>query len=271
MMTTEEERQQQEELQRVEEEPARQEEEQRRVEEERQKPPPGYVPVRAVQDERLKRQELERQLQEANQRLSQERRPAETPKKKTTVDDVVAAYGEGRITEAEKDRYIAHLVTETAENRAVERFRQESETKAVSEKASTGITQYMERFPQLRDTSSGEFAKVKREYDFLLGMGYDDTDRTQLVAMRTALGPVEDRERRSRAEDISRETSTFSEGGGGGAGVLSDADKNNPLKDIPKEQIEYWQKKGYSEEEMKAEAPYVRRKPTQSGMRWRPS
>ena len=47
-------------------------------------------------------------------------------------------------------------------------------------------------------------------------------------------------------------TGTGKEGGGG---------KEDPLKSIPKSQIAYWERLGYTRDQMVAEAPYVKARP----------
>ncbi len=230
--------------------------------EEPPKTPPGYVPIRALQDERTKRQTLETLRVEDQRAIAalqgelKGRTATVVEPAKITVDDVLKAYTAGNITEVEKDRALYTLAKrdgkEETKAEIVQSFRAEHTTQT----ARQDIQEYMKAVPGLADRSSQEFRDLSAEYQHLLEMGYPDSESTQRVACRSTFGPVERLKAKDAADRGTRETATFTEQGTGRR--PEDAGKADPLKNIPKVQIEHWTRMGYSKEQMIAEAPYFR-------------
>jgi hypothetical protein len=229
--------------------------------EEPPKTPPGYVPIRALQDERTKRQVLEGQFVEIQKTVAGlqgelKGRTTVAEPAKITVDDVLKAYQAGNITEVEKDRALYTLAKrdgkEETKAEIVQSFRAEHTTQT----ARQDIQEYMKAVPGLTDRSSQEFRDLSAEYQRLLEMGYPDAESTQRVACRSTFGPVERIKAKAVADRGTRDTATFTEQGTGRR--PEDQGKADPLKNIPKVQIDHWARMGYSREQMIAEAPFYR-------------
>lgn len=230
-------------------------------EKEPDKPPPGHVPIRALQDERIKRQTLEGQLVEQGKQIAElqgqlkgqtaERRPPQI-----TDDDVLKAYQAGQISEMEKDRALFALAKKQAVEEAKREVTESLRAERTTQTARQEIQGYMQAVPGLTDRSSQEFRELTEEYQRLLDMGYLDSDATQRVACRSTFGPLERLQGRAKVDrDTRPERETFTEHGADRR--PADASKD-PLKNIPKVQIDFWQRMGYTREQMIAEAPYYR-------------
>ncbi len=230
--------------------------------EEPPKTPPGYVPIRALQDERTKRQSLEtlhvedqRSIAALQGELKGRTAPVAEPAK-ITVDDVLKAYTAGNITEVEKDRAVYALAKRDGKEETKAEIVQSFRMEQTAHNARQDIQEYVKILPGLADHSSQEFRELSAEYQRLLEMGHPDSESTQRVAFRSTFGPVERLKAKSVVDRGTRESETFTEQGTGRR--PEDGGKADPLKNIPKVQIEHWTRMGYNKEQMIAEAPYYR-------------
>ena len=196
---------------------------------------------------------LNRQLQELSTKVTT---TTSTQPQEVSVENILEAHASGRITDADKDRYIYTIAKRDAKKESLAEVNKAAVTGSTISRAQEGVAKYIDAFPSLRDNSSDDFKAVAREYQSLVNDGHPDDVRTQHLAVKSVLGSL-DRHMRSRgSDDLGRGgNSTFSETGGGG-GRDTTTGKDDPLKLIPKPQIEYWQKLGYTREMMLNEAKY---------------
>lgn len=213
------------------------------------KPPPGFVPIRALQDERNKRQGLEEQFETLQREMGalKERDQKGQEPQKVTIDQVLQAYSQGQITEQEKDRWLFKLAKEEAKQEGFQELRDFESKERAKTTAGQEIQKYLNEFDQLKDRNSREYGEVAREYQNMIRMGLPEAEGTQAAALKAVMGPVERRQNRRNAEEVSRHGTPFAEvGSGQGAGHTPKAD---PLKRVPKTYLDYWNRQGYTQEE----------------------
>ena len=130
--------------------------------------------------------------------------------------------------------------------------------------AGAEVNAYMDRVPALRDTNSADFAKVRdAAYEASEDMGLPVTDlRVQRVALKQVYGSLSkmakvegDREQSRRASLPHTETAT-----NGGQRVPAKGGDTAWKEGIPDKQMKYWKERGYTEQQMKDEARYVKRR-----------
>jgi hypothetical protein len=179
--------------------------------------------------------------------------------KEPTVEDVLAAYQAGKITEADKDKYVYAIAVRDAERRAVTKTKEETQQQTAATRTQLGIQAYVQNIPALQDRNSREWQELSAEYRDLLASGQPDSPATQLVALRATFGRIERLQAR-RQPDGTREASTFAErpASTGPAPKKPDTLVGADGKPIPPEQIAWWKSQGYSAAEMAAEAKFYR-------------
>ncbi len=123
------------------------------------------------------------------------------------------------------------------------------------------VNQYIQKLPALTNTSSPEFQKVAgaaQEIAEEMNLNIQDP-RVQRRALRETFGSLEKIAQVSDVRSFDRANAdTHSASGGGGGAQLKKS--KDPLAGVPKQQIDYWKSKGYSQEAMEKEAPYVKRR-----------
>ena len=147
-------------------------------------------------------------------------------------------------------------------NEMREQVRREERLENTQRAALNEVNDYIDRLPALNNTSSQEFAKVKRAAEGIADeMGLDMRDpRVQRRALREAFGTLDRVKAAIKAEDRSRSNDGSADTGGGG-GAAQTAAATDSLKGVPKAYVEHWQRLGYTAEQMKEEAKFVRREP----------
>ena len=130
--------------------------------------------------------------------------------------------------------------------------------------AGAEVNAYMDRVPALRDTNSADFIKVRdAAYEASEDMGLPVTDlRVQRVALKQVYGSLSkmakvegDREQSRRASLPHVETTT-----NGGNRAPAKGGDTAWKEGIPDKQMKYWKERGYTEQQMKDEARYVKRR-----------
>lgn len=131
--------------------------------------------------------------------------------------------------------------------------------------ASQEVNTYIEKVPALRNNASLEFAKVSEAaYALSDDMGLPVSDlRVQRAALRQVYGGLDRMASAAGARRESREASLphTETHVGGSAGKVAAKGDEAWKKDVPAEYLAFWEKRGYSAERMKQEAPYVTRVP----------
>ena len=178
--------------------------------------------------------------------------PATQPPRHFTPKELQRMVDQGALEPMEAAAVVAEQARQTGEQameaRLVER---EKAGRALAE-----VNTYIERIPALRHPKSADFTKVLRAAQEVaedMGLSVQDY-RVQRRALREAFGSLSNvtgtrqaREGERRAADTHVEY-----GRGGGTGD----EARDPLRGIPKEQIEYWERKGYDRKEMLEEAKF---------------
>ena len=167
------------------------------------------VPLSALEDERRKRQSAERRVAEQEgYARAQAQKPASDAPKELTSAELQLAVDENRMTAADAEAIRDRQIERRVETRVAKR----SDAKELANAASAELGRYIQAIPDLADPGSAAFEKVKDEYNYLVGLGYDADDRrTELLAARTAYGDVSKLEKIAQPKD--RET--HQETGGG--------------------------------------------------------
>ncbi len=191
------------------------------------------VPLKAVDEQRDKRVVAERRVAELEgfergRAAAQPAAAAEAPKELTAAE-LQQAVDEQRMTAVE-----AEGIRERQMERRVEtKLTATAEAQAIAARTTDELGRYIETIPGLADTSSAEFEKVKSEFAYLTGHGYDNDKRTELLAVRAAFGDVSKLEKigQQNARETHQETGGAAAPGPDGAPARTDAwPKDMPAK-----------------------------------------
>lgn len=168
-----------------------------------------------LQAEREQRARLEGELDAMKRQPTPPPQP--TPQRYTEAQ-LQAMIDEGKATVGQALAYQAETLKLDVARQVEEKVRT---TLASSTKTST-LQQEMERYkaviPEVTQVGSPERMKVEQEFKYLVNLGYDGNDpRTELMAVRAALGSVETVQERQRAKTITpgRETMQDVQAAGG--------------------------------------------------------
>ena len=170
------------------------------------------VPLDALEAERAKRHDLERrvagmqgQLQGLKDATSAQAAPAEEP---LTAAELRTAVEQGKITQAEADDLRDRQLEDRLTSRLTGALESTLSARDISSRVDTDIARYKAAIPEIDESGSAQREKVQREYDYLVGMGHKPDDlRTELLAVRSAFGPIDDLERvRVRERETHGET-----------------------------------------------------------------
>ena len=196
------------------------------------------------------------------QQAQQPRPPQQTTQPQyIDPDQLQALVDQGRITPMRA----AHILSQqNAQVAATQTTTQAVQLQALAQKlqsAKVEVDQYVSKDPTLRDTSSQNFQRVSEEaYRLSEDMGLPVTDlRVQRAALRATYGSLDRMASTQQARQQSRNDSlphVETRAGGGGA-PRGTAPSNDPLKDVDPTYIAFWERKGYSREQMLDEAQYI--------------
>ena len=247
---------------------------------------PGGADPQAVRarKEYRRRVKLQQDLQaEREQRISAEARaealaemrqapaaPA-TPEKPAfqifSDEQVSQAVEQGVITPVQASIYVAkretHLAHEAAEKtRREEATRTQLQTAAlqVEQKASQELDAYKKLYPTLTTGEHPRWGEIQAAYTDLRNRGLSDTLTTQALAVRLVLGTVETTTKQEETVRMARErqASDFHSEGGGGSEAGGKGNGGDPLAKVPQRYKDFWKSRGYTREEMIAEAKFIR-------------
>ena len=165
----------------------------------------------------------------------------------------VAIENDATLTEGQKIRGLARV-----EALKIDRTRREREEKARPiVNAERKLDEYIDKYPDLNIRGSELLRKVSAEAGRLVReLGLADNDpRTQLLAVEHVVGGHQLGGGAGR-EFARRRIPVGGAGAGGGDGA--GGGKPDPLKSIPKWQIDHWTGLGYTQAEMEAEAAFFK-------------
>lgn len=202
------------------------------------------------------RSEFKREAAALRQQLIelQQSRPQQSETRQFTAAQLQAEVDAGRITPA----VMAHQLAWQEKERGKHELRQEFQQEQIRNAALTEVMEFIEKIPALGDDNSPEFRAVAQEaYRIAAERGLPVTDpRVQRQALRETYGPLKRVVKAGEAREFSRRNAeTFGETGGGGGQATRTPD---PLKGIPKDQIDHWKARGRTPAEMAELAKYYR-------------
>ncbi|MGE0372996.1 MAG: hypothetical protein AB7Q01_14095 [Gammaproteobacteria bacterium] len=165
--------------------------------------------------------------------------PAEKVWTASELQDLV---DKNQITAAQAQDQLERQRTAQTERVARETARQEAEAARLRGTVDQQLTEYESLFPDVLKDGSAERAKVRRQYDYLVGIGQPATKATELVALGMVYGPLESvraaRKGRNR-------TDSHEDVGGGDPGGRDDRDDDGeaPPADLKlsKDEKRYYQ------------------------------
>ena len=184
--------------------------------------------LESIKNELAAEKESRARLQGTVESLSQSRaQPEPKPqKRKYSRAELSAAVEAGTITDEQRQGYLEETLREEIRaemHREIEsakgNIQSENESKAELEK-------YIEAVPTIMEQGSEDRARVQTEYNKLVADGFPESIKSQLLAVRLAIGPVP-----KNRTDIPGERQTDKAGAGGG-GAHKAQDDNDPLKGL---------------------------------------
>lgn len=207
------------------------------------------VPRAALEDERHKRQDEQRQRQGLQTELAELRgqvnglsqasqRQPPPQEKVFNAAELRRAVDDGRMTEDESEQIKERQIETRVAAKIETRLRQELSNQTTSDRLVGEIQRYVDAIPELSDRESAQHAKLKREFDHLVGLGYDRDDRrTDVAAARAAFGdPAKIRDIKADPPGSHQET------GGSAAGALVGATRSDGWpKDMPPRHREFYE------------------------------
>ena len=126
--------------------------------------------------------------------------------------------------------------------------------------AKVEVDEYISKNPALRDNSSQDFQRVAEEaFRLSDDMGLPVTDlRVQRAALRAAYGSLGKMQSQQQSREQSRSASIPPvDTRAGGGPVRGQAQSSDPFKDIDPQYVEFWKRRGYTQEQMIEEAKYI--------------
>lgn len=205
-----------------------------------------YVRFKEVNDRAKASEQKNRELEARIQSLEvRPAAPAQPTQQIPTLEQVLTAYEAGHITETQKDQWVVYHTKEVAKQEFSHVI-----TQAVGlAKGQATTAEYLKAYPSLSDATSEEFKSLAATYNELLSEGQPANVMTQARALRMTFGPMKSAQGTPPGEHSRRRADTFLEGAGGGGGPV-----NDPLKDVPDAQRQYWKTKGYTKDQIVSEA-----------------
>ena len=192
---------------------------------------------------------------------AQQPRPQQTGPQYIDPNQLQALVDQGRITPMQATDILSR---QNAQAAAVQTTTQAVQLQALAQRlqsAKTEVDQYVTKMPTLRDTTSPDFQRVSEEaYRLSDDMNLPVTDlRVQRAALRAAFGSLERVTNSQHTRQQSRNDSIphVETRAGGSPRTAGGPPSSDPLKDVDSTYIAFWEKKGYTREQMIAEAQYI--------------
>jgi len=191
-------------------------------------------------------------------------REAAAPARDWTDEEVQAALEARKITVAEAASYIAKRDYKTSMQMQAVREKQDREERT----AKSELAGYAEAVPGLQDGTHPKFAQVKDSLSYMVyTLGLANTTKTRLLALREVFGPLAKLQQQAESQRLTRNRRDGHAEVTGGPPMGTDTTTHDPLAKVPKHFLEFWQKRGYSREEMLAEAKYITAQELRDGYR----
>lgn len=224
---------------------------------------------------RLEQIEAERAQERAAMAAAQVRPPQPTIQQYTP--DQVADYlqqrvDRGEITPMQASNALSQFNAQRVATATAIQVEQQRAFNAQLQEAANEVQQYIAKVPALRDTNSEDFRKVSEAANRVsrrLGLPVTDY-RVQQTALENVYGGLDRIARADKTRQQSREDSlphTETTMGRGPAPAATKQPGDDVLKGVSPEYIKFWEKRGYTRDQMIEEAKYVTKVPRKQAAR----
>ncbi len=175
--------------------------------------------IAAAQDERNKRHVLERQVAELQGEKKGREEASKTETKQLSAADLRIAVDEGRLTETQADEIRDRQIEERVTSKVSETVNATLSQHQSSTQIDAEVDRYLKARPAVDAEGSPERARVQSAFTEITKLGLPDDQRTTLMALRNAFGPIDAVETAGpgkRPAASHDETGGSDEGGDGG-------------------------------------------------------
>jgi len=160
------------------------------------------------QAEREARARAEGELEALRTMREAKPEPAATPE--LSWSQLQAYVDEGKLTMPQAMEYREQLVRKAAEKVSEEKVRTYLDTTQRQQVVQSELAKYTQAVPEVAQPGTPERLRVEQEFRYLVTMGYDAKDtRTEILALRAALGDPETAAKRRAAKAIPMERDTM--------------------------------------------------------------
>jgi hypothetical protein len=166
--------------------------------------------------------------------------PEPKPEPRHSWTQLEAAIADGKITQAQAMEYREETIRAELEAKFDAKLQHDRTTRERGTSISDELAQYKQAAPEILTLGTPERKKVEREFNYLLGKGFDKNDlRTELLACRAALGDVETVKEQRAASRIPNGRDTMQDIPANGK---PKPDPKDPLKDLSGVKKQHYQR-----------------------------
>ena len=193
------------------------------------------------------------------QQSLQQQRPQPQGPVYVDPNQLQALVDQGRITPMQAADILSRQNAQAAATQTVTQAVQMQTLAGKLQVAKTEVDQYISKIPSLRDNTSQDFQRVSEEaYRLSDDMGLPVTDlRVQRAALRATYGTLDRIASTQQAREQSRTSSLPHVETRSGGRPIGNPNGNDPLKDVDPTYIQFWERRGYTREQMIEEAQYI--------------
>jgi len=166
----------------------------------------------AVNAERARLARVEAELAALKQAQA---KPADTQVKRYTRAELNAAVAANQITSDQSDEMWATQIREDAKREAKAEVNIAVRAERAQERVDTDLEEYKRLDPTIMEEGSESRQRVQQEFNYLVELGNPRNTKTELQAVRAALGPID---KLRTAKSARRETESHEETGSAGQG-----------------------------------------------------
>ncbi len=189
----------------------------------------------------------------------QQQRPAQQGPVYVDPAQLQALVDQGRMTPMQAADVLSKQNAQQAAAQYTIAATQAQQLNAKITSASQEVNQYIDKMPTLRDSASPDFIRVRDEaYRLSDDMGLPVQDfRVQRAALRTTFGSLDRLASATQVRAQSRDASLPHTESGAARGPSAAKPGSDPLKDVDPAYVSFWKSRGYTQEQMLAEAQYI--------------
>ncbi len=211
-----------------------------------------------LQTERETSARLQGQIDARNEQPPPPAAKEEPPPKEFTRQELRAAVTEGKLDEDGMEQIWADQNHAKTMRDTESLINDRDARRTVETTVDTEYDKYTAAFPDLKDTKSDIWGKVKAEYDYLIKLGDKDNRTTELKALRSALGSNE------RIQERTADLRQTPQGGAASGSTSGDrpVDLWNRVPKHLKSYYKYQVEQGYMNlDDVKKDIPYMKARP----------